>query len=69
MTNQGAVFLTQLYFKGFGRTMSRTKSDAAEKTDLVTENGENEEISDLPAKNDLEPKCQTATEEDFESAE
>ena len=49
--------------------MSRTKSDAAERTDHGTENAENEEISDFPAKNDLEPKCQTATEEDFESAE
>ena len=43
--------------------MSRTKSDAAEKTDFGTENGENEEI------NDLEPKCQTAEKEDFKSAE
>ena len=50
--------------------MSRTKSDAAERTDLGTENAENEEISDFPSKNDFEPKCQkSADEEDFESAE
>ena len=49
--------------------MSRTKSDAAERTDFGIENGENEEISDFAWKNDLEQKCQTAEKEDFKSAE